>query len=615
VDRVSILSFRAQDLAERGLKDLARSRIDTTREVVFQALGARFFEAREDAARIANLFREDAFHAPEGHFARLVLRVEPQLTERLSALEPRAVEARLEEAARNAIVRQFPRAQGAYLVRFEPAAREGLEPVAHVHLSCRRSDGGPSPALSRHDARRFEATWDREVDRVFGLSRGQARELEHARPPDRAPVLGAEAERLREEWTRASARLFAVYTARLAGKVTQKELLEVAQQARAARTAWSRQAGLAIDLRDVDRRQVFDVIRLRIEGGSRYLRGPLEALRLTLLETAASRAADLPDETTRRVAVVAWPAGPDLHATVYFNQRSRPEHPPGSIEPERLRAALEARLREEIRRLAPSLDPAAHARADELGRVEARLVERPPSREQAAPVPGRREEPAGAGVAAAIVVALDREHEHEARAAASGDHIDRQEGLDELKAPPRDWSRERVFAVRLRLPIGAERLDRMGLGAEEVAKVLQRAVDRAYPFLEREGIRDNFVYSAHGRALDVQIVVPEKLGWTAHQLRSSQFQQRFMMGFHKALSQIGPTRMAPAREPLLPGFARGVAMIHRAPQIMRRLEQDPERAARDTVRAAFSKLSEALPKPFRLMRDLGRVVSRFVPRG
>jgi hypothetical protein len=73
--------------------------------------------------------------------------------------------------------------------------------------------------------------------------------------------------------------------------------------------------------------------------------------------------------------------------------------------------------------------------------------------------------------------------------------------------------------------------------------------------------------------------------------------------------------MAPAREPLLPGFARGVAMIHRVPQIMRRLEQDPERAARDSVRATFSKLSEALPKPFRLMRDLGRVVSRFVPRG
>jgi hypothetical protein len=615
VDRVSVRSFRAQDLAERGLKDLARSGIDTTREVMFQALGARFFEARADAARIANLFREDAFHAPEGHFARLVLRVESQLTKRLSVLEPRAVEARLEEAARNAILRQFPRAQGAYLVRFEPAAREGLEPVAHVHLSCRRSDGGPSPALSRDDARRFEETWNREVERVFALSRGQARELEHARPPERIPVLGAEAERLREEWTRASARLFAVYTARLAGNATQKELFDVAQQSRAARTAWSRQAGPAIDLRDVDRRQVFDVIRLRIEGGSRYLRGPLEAHRRTLLETAASRAADPPDDAARRLAVVAWPAGPDLHATVYFNQRRRPEHPPGSIEPERLRAALEARLPEEIRRLAPSLDPAALTRADELGRIEARLFERPPSREQAVPVRGRREEPVRAGVAAAIVVALDREHEHQARAAAPSGQIDRQEVLDKLEPVDRDWSRERVFAVRLRIPTGAELLERMGLSAEEITKVLQRAVDRAYPFLEREGIRDNFLYSAHERALDVQIVVPEKLGWTANQLRSPQFQQRFVMGFHRALSQIGPNRMAPVREPLLSGFIRSVATIHRAPQLMRRAEQDPERAARDISRVVFSKLSEALPKPFRLMRDLGRAVSRFVPRG
>ena len=70
MDRVSIRSFRAHDLAERGLKDLARSRLDTTREVVFQPLGARFFEAREDVIRLANLFREDAFHAPAGSFAR-----------------------------------------------------------------------------------------------------------------------------------------------------------------------------------------------------------------------------------------------------------------------------------------------------------------------------------------------------------------------------------------------------------------------------------------------------------------------------------------------------------------------------------------------------------------
>ncbi len=87
MDRVLVRSFRAHDLAERGLKDLARSRLDTTRDVVFQPLGARFFEAREDVVRLANLFREDAFHAPAGNFARLTLRVEPQLVERLSVLD------------------------------------------------------------------------------------------------------------------------------------------------------------------------------------------------------------------------------------------------------------------------------------------------------------------------------------------------------------------------------------------------------------------------------------------------------------------------------------------------------------------------------------------------
>ena len=70
-------------------------------------------------------------------------------------------------------------------------------------------------------------------------------------------------------------------------------------------------------------------------------------------------------------------------------------------------------------------------------------------------------------------------------------------------------SRERVFSVRLRVPTGTEQLDRMGLSAEEVAQVLQRAVNRAYPFLEREGIRDNFLYSPRGKALDVEILVPE----------------------------------------------------------------------------------------------------------
>lgn len=66
---------------------------------------------------------------------------------------------------------------------------------------------------------------------------------------------------------------------------------------------------------------------------------------------------------------------------------------------------------------------------------------------------------------------------------------------------------------------------------------------------------------------------------------------------------------------MLPGFVRGMGAVRQAPQVIRRAEQDPERAARDLARAVFSKLSEALPKPFRLMQELRRTVSRFRSRG
>jgi hypothetical protein len=607
VDRVLVRSFRAPDLAERAIKDLARSRLDTGREVVFQPLGGRFLEAREDAARIVALLREDAFHAETGHFTRMTMRLDAQLADRLAGLEPRAVERRLEEATRDVVLRELPRAQGVYLARFEPSARGGLEPVAYVHLSCRTSDGGPAPALTREDARRFEAAWSRDTEKAFGIARGLDR--------DRPLALDPEAERLRQEWARSSTRLFAAYTERLHGKATHKELADALANARTARAAWSRAAGPPVDLRDVEHRQVFDVVRLRIEGGARYLRGPLEAHRRTLLETAASRAADLPDERDRRLAVVAWPAGHDLQAAAYFNQRSRPGRAPGSLDPERMRAALEARLGEEIRRFAPSVDPTAAARAHELGRVEARLPERAPARQRPAtgPEPGR--ESALQQGPPAIVVTLERQHVRDAEAAAVATRIDEKDALARLRPPERDWSEERVFAVRVRIPTGAEQLDALGLNAEETARVVQRAVDRAYPFLEREGVRDSFLYSAHGRALDVQVVVPEKLGWTPQQLRSPQFQQRFMTGFHQALAQVGPTRIGPKRQQMLPGFVGGVAAVRQVPQMLRRAEQDPERAAKDLARAVFNKLSEALPKPFRLMRDLGRTMSRFVPRG
>jgi hypothetical protein len=613
VDRLSVRSFRAHDLAERGLKELARSRLDTTRDVVFQPLGGRFLDARHDVARLAHLFREDAFHAPAGHFARMALRIEPQLVDRLASLEPRAVEARIEEATRNALLREFPRVQGVYVARFEPSARGSLEPVAHVHLSCRQSDGGPAPALSREDERRIGAAWSREVERAFGLVRGRAHEPEHAHAKDRATVLSPEAEHLRQEWGRASAKLFAVYAQRLAGNASREELVDAADRAREARAAWSRVAGAPVDLRDVDRRQVLDVVRVRIEGGSRFLRGPLEADRRSLLETAAARAANLPDGPAKRLAVVAWPAGPDLHAAVYFNQRKDAHRAPGSIEPEQLRAAIEARLHEEIRRVGAGLDATAAARAHELGRVVAQLPERPPARVRTPSAADRRAK-ATEPHPAAVVIALSRDPVREAGPAVDLSRRENKEAQDRLQAPTPGWSRERVFAVRLRIPTGADQLGRIGLAPDETAHVLQRAVDRAYPFLEREGIRNNFLWSAQGKALDVRVIVPEKLGWMPSQLRSPHFQQRFITGFHQALAQIAPTRMGPARE-LLPGVARGIAAFRQTPQFLRQAEQDPERAARDLARAVFSKLSEALPKPFRLMRDLSRTMSRFGSRG
>ena len=42
----------------------------------------------------------------------------------------------------------------------------------------------------------------------------------------------------------------------------------------------------------------------------------------------------------------------------------------------------------------------------------------------------------------------------------------RPEALSRLRPPERDWSSERVLTVRLRIPTGAEQLERVGLSAE-----------------------------------------------------------------------------------------------------------------------------------------------------
>jgi hypothetical protein len=604
VDRISVRSFRAVDLAERAIRDLARSRIDTTREAVFQPLSARFLEARSDAIRIAALFREDAFRTPSGYFSRLDLRPDAALAERLPVLEPGAVEARIEQATRAALARELPRADGVFLVRFEPSSREGLAPVAHVHLTSRLTDSGPAPAISRDHAARFEERWSREMERAFGVRDFLALARER---DDRGPVLNPEGERLRQEWARASARLFAVYASRLAGKASREELTQAAAQARTARSGWSAQFGRAVDLREMDSRRTLDVVQVRIEGGAKYLSGPLEAHRKTVLEAAATRAAGLPEGPERHLAVVVWPAGRDLHAAVYFNQRSRPERLPGHIEPERLRGLLEQRLRREIVQLVPTIDAQAGLRERDLGSVHVRL----PQAEPRLAARAERAHDEAIPVRRAMVVELARNAPISPSTLESGAPDTQTRSSEHRENEERDWSNERVFAVRVRIPTGAEQIDRYDLGPQETGRAIQRAIDRAYPFLAREGLRNNFLYTEHGRALDIRVLVPQKLGWTPEQLRSPQFQQRLVTGFHQAVSQLGTTQTAVERHPAIAAAERSIGLVRQAPQLLRQAEQDPERAARTLARAAFNKLSEALPKPFRMMREVGRALSRF----
>jgi hypothetical protein len=289
-----------------------------------------------------------------------------------------------------------------------------------------------------------------------------------------------------------------------------------------------------------------------------------------------------------------------LHAALYFNQRTTAERSPGQIDAERLRDAVEQRFRLELMQLAPAIDHVVAERASELGSVYARVADR----DAVFATPRRTREGFGTGP---LAVALARDAEptrQESRWHAQSLEIT-QRGSEDRDA----WTSERQFAVRFRVPTGAEEFERRGLEGEDATRVVQRAVDRAYPFLRDEGVREGFSYSAHGRALDVRVLVPERLGWTAEQLRSPQFQQRFVAGFHKAASEVGIVRAPADRQPALTAAARSVGMARRAPQLLRQLEQDPEHAAKSLMRAAFSKLSEALPKPFRMLREAGRMLS------
>jgi hypothetical protein len=601
MDRVSVRSFRDPDLAVRGLKDLKRSRLDTGREVALQPIGERFKDAGQAIDKLSTLFREDDFYAPEGHFCRLDLRVRRDVADRLAALDPRAAERRLAEATRALLGREFSGCQGVYCVRFESTG-DRLDPVVHAHLSCRLVDGREAPAMTREQTRALDDRWGHQVERAFGLSRQAGDLRDRGRTRSDGPSPERQLTPLRQEWARSLARLFAAYAQRLVGGVSGRELADTVTRTRAARATWLLQRPLP-DLRAATRRTTLDEVRLRIEGGGRYFAAPLDRQRREILEDAAARAIGVADAAERRPAVVAWPVGHDLHGRVYFNQRSEPDRSPGDLDPALVARGLEDRLRDEICRAAEARDAGAEARRAELGSIEA-TPGRDREREAARPRPhAERQE----HQAASLVVAFDAELARVIEGSERSGVGSRTPG--DAEREERSWSKEQVFTVHLRIPTGAEQVERAGLAADEIAHVVQRAVDRAYPFLERESIRGNFAVAAHRHALDVRVAIPERLGWTADQLRSPQFQQRFICGFHQALAQIAPTRIVPEKE-RFSGLSRALG-VAQAPMILRRFEQEPERAARDAAGAVFDKLTRVLPHPFRLMRELGRTVGRF----
>jgi hypothetical protein len=115
-----------------------------------------------------------------------------------------------------------------------------------------------------------------------------------------------------------------------------------------------------------------------------------------------------------------------------------------------MRAALEARLGDEIRRFTPSLDPAAAARANELGRVEARVQER-------APAPRR---------------ALD----HDANLGADL----RELVAEHMKKARASWETRKAWSITVPLPVWDEYAHEARLTGRSITECLVAAIGRDY---------------------------------------------------------------------------------------------------------------------------------------
>ena len=483
MDRVVVRSFRALDLAEQGIRALARSRTDSRRDVEFRAIGDRFRQARQDPRDVVAVLRRDAFEAPDGHFARLVLRPPAEATRNTSELEPRAVEARLEAALRALLARERPRGGGR--LRHPPRDLAHRRPGACGARPSEQPAGGRgtrSSVLSRGSGEDRGALADRGRPSV--RTRARAPAARGARPGRELPNASRSVS--------SSSHAFGSRTERATS---------TGRWRRVAARFWRRRS---------DRRRCFRPsrsVRSRPWSGGpepTFTRPSTPRIR----EPKTTVSPSTPSGSVRR-----WPTGCGPRSS----EPPSPSNPPGRAGFRiSARSAWPIRARWNAVDLATKLATPAPLKADRWR--SAWPARQPPSRP----------------LRCLTECAEERENETPA------------------------WHRDRLVVVHLRVATGAEEIGRLGLEPEETSRVVQRAITRTYPFLEREGIRDNFVYAPRDKALDVRVLVPERLGWTADELRSPQFQQRFIAGFHQALTQVGRNRLGNERQPLLTTMARSV---------------------------------------------------------
>jgi hypothetical protein len=529
---------RAEDWVRRAAEDAAR----------VQGIGPAYREA-DSADRAVVRLRQDRDQADRGSFARVRLTLSPEWAERLSGLEPRALEERLARAAGRVIEGELPRAQGVLAVRYEG---RDARPEVQAFLSPRLADGGTAPLLQRGDVQAMEARWDREIQRGFGLARG-------IDTPARDHALPTETDRLRGELRDLTERFFEVVRARFQGAATQDQVKDAGERAHAAQQALRQHLAPSLD---PDRRQRLDVVSLRLEGGRGHLGQLAPKDRDVALERAV-RAASAPTlGPGAELRIVHWPEGRDQRLAVVVDPR-RQQAP---VDLAVLREALVNRLPEHL--------AIATRQYDSQGRLQGE-----PGRVVA--VPERT-----VGPAPDIPV---RDHQ-------AGEQ--RQEETRDLAEQHRH--QEARHEVRLRVERGAEHLERIPPSARR--ETLEKAVEAAFPFLAARELKDEFRVRTDGRALEVRVRVPESVPLSKEQLERPLFQHRFGRELQRAVVVHGGARdLAPLR-------SEGASRSGFAQAVERVLGQ--REAGTAPIRApGWDRLSRAIPAPARAVQGIGRALA------